>query len=360
MNNNSPPTAAATPRGFTLLELLVVISIIALLIAILFPVLGGARSAARKTSTEALMRDVMTAVENFRIQKGRLPGVFSQRELASMANQFPGFTPMENALLDLAGGVVDPSEITGSPNPASLDNPYIRVGPTTTVADQVLVDTLRIGDPTGPGYLQFKAENLFPIQGQATNQDIPDADGVTVAKGMPDIIDAFGQPLMLWVEDGGAPEKVTEVEDFARVEYATSLRARFYVNANRGYLDATKLGEDQINQLCQSSLGGAVDDPLTVDDCMLDAAARVANLTAVLGSPAFPVQPAIASETPSLPAQPRGKTVLISAGKDRAFFKRKELDAKLGYGPDGAIPGMPTERAPTVDDFDDLIQSSGG
>jgi prepilin-type N-terminal cleavage/methylation domain-containing protein/prepilin-type processing-associated H-X9-DG protein len=48
-------------RGFTLVELLVVIGIIAALIAILLPVLGAAQAAARKASCSSNLRQIATA-----------------------------------------------------------------------------------------------------------------------------------------------------------------------------------------------------------------------------------------------------------------------------------------------------------
>ncbi|MDD3927744.1 MAG: DUF1559 domain-containing protein, partial [bacterium] len=51
--------------GFTLIELLVTIAIIALLAAILFPVLGKARETARKTNCQSNLKQLSTAVQMY-------------------------------------------------------------------------------------------------------------------------------------------------------------------------------------------------------------------------------------------------------------------------------------------------------
>ena len=91
-----------TPRGFTLVELLVVIGIIALLISILLPVLSRAREAANAAKCSANMRSAMQAVLIYVSEsKGWLPGPHTSGRMWGIAN------------LDDIG----PGEITGKAAP---------------------------------------------------------------------------------------------------------------------------------------------------------------------------------------------------------------------------------------------------
>ncbi|RMF73087.1 MAG: prepilin-type N-terminal cleavage/methylation domain-containing protein, partial [Planctomycetota bacterium] len=57
--------SATAGRGFTLVELLVVVSVIAILIAILLPALKGARREARRIKCAANQRELLAAVRMY-------------------------------------------------------------------------------------------------------------------------------------------------------------------------------------------------------------------------------------------------------------------------------------------------------
>lgn len=59
-------------RAFTIIELLVVVSFIALLIGLLLPALSGARGLARNARCLAQLRTLATAVSNYRMECGQL------------------------------------------------------------------------------------------------------------------------------------------------------------------------------------------------------------------------------------------------------------------------------------------------
>lgn len=67
-------------KGFTLLELLVVLAILAILIAIAVPVYKNQKEKAAITAHNANVRVLETAVESYRQDKGVFPGSVEQLE----------------------------------------------------------------------------------------------------------------------------------------------------------------------------------------------------------------------------------------------------------------------------------------
>lgn len=307
-------SASNTRAAFTLVELLVVISIIAVLIAILVPAINGARNSARKTSTEALMTSVSQGISQYKSEKNRLPGYFSQAELCNQLNN-TSLTQMENALLDLAGGV--------DPNANTADAHVVDITITIPTGTKMArVNTLQVGaaenryinmTAKGVGTNQPQTSGLAPAR--VPNDQIDDDPTYAGKFQMPDIIDSWGRPIMLWSrnEAAGSNPKFADVNAPANpnVNNPASL---FYWRSNRGYLAAPV----QVNS---SSIGASGIGGVAPSDNMN----YVRSMAALLGDPAFPNPTVDVNTNPDpvnmpVPLSARGEFVLHSAGVDGVFL----------------------------------------
>jgi prepilin-type N-terminal cleavage/methylation domain-containing protein len=133
-------------RGFTLVELLVVIGIIALLIGILIPVVNKVRQTAYVANTKALMQKVSAAVSSyqmtFRAYPGVMPNLAYDLDYSSASpgpvtasTQFKDpatykyFTQSEDLLVALSGGLK--ADFTANPIRLEYDPQYLGQGPVT-------------------------------------------------------------------------------------------------------------------------------------------------------------------------------------------------------------------------------------
>jgi prepilin-type N-terminal cleavage/methylation domain-containing protein len=130
-------------QGFTLVEMLVVIGIIALLISILIPAMAAVRVAAKVASTKSLISTLCSAIERYREDLRYYPGPLDDYTILTGNPAPPGnigvggrVTMPENLFLGIAGGLnytppvsFDPSNIGKG---ANLMTPYIQVSAGST------------------------------------------------------------------------------------------------------------------------------------------------------------------------------------------------------------------------------------
>lgn len=318
--------------GFTLIELLVVITIIAVVIGITVPALGFAREIAKKASTDSLVKDLTLSVEQFKIDEGRAPGYFTPEEMGDIQNITRGFSQMQNIMLDLVGGPVANSGLTGSS--------ALMVGPTSAGEIEVDPALVNIGE-SAKGYFTPKPKDYATVEGGDT--------GNSDHAQLPEVIDAWGMPILAWAENDLAPV-MTETSDPEEFSEFSSDRgsSHFYWAQNAVYLRSTGLGERQVDQANTSLLGFAEASNIPV------------HLTAILGSPSAAANP---DATPAsiLPRIARGSIVFQSAGSDRVYlskndngFKRTGGDFYYGWSRQAAASG---ESVDIIDGFDDVFTS---
>ncbi len=296
MNRNQ--THANTSRGFTLIELLVVIAIIILIISIIIPALGGARRIARSTASKSLMTQLSTSIGSYRNDhNGEMPGPFTQVELGDTNNEMFGLTALENAMLDLT-----------SPNAIGRGIDLINLDPADDGKGiDIGLDLLGTGDGI---YFDPSGDNMVAQEGDTQGG----LNGTAIDKRLPDLVDAFGNPILLWVEDEGAPSTPTDIVDVAAVK--SSQRSRFYWNSNSAFLDAEFLGKNAGRQRALSLLSSTVGTE-----------ALAPGLAALTGDPGSP-SPAAFTEMNVLPGSSRGSFILHSPGPDNVYLSSEDRGGK--------------------------------
>ncbi len=360
------------------------IGIVAILVGILLPALSGARNTAKIASAQSQARDITSATNAFRAQESRAPGFFSETAMGNSDNLDAGFTQMENLLLDLAGGVVDPladnfGGADGGPDgvpdnvimPAD-ENRFLEVGPYPDGDDRnVIVDIDGVGSSTGPGFLGIDSDTLFPVLGQATIVD--EYNGSQIVKGMPDIIDPWGMPLLAWRRDPGAslnaPASSTgagNFDYFTQIEYSQlDGRAGFYWNSNAGMLNSGSptaagqrggdgLTDRLVDVYSRSMIGGQM--ATEGNDELVKS-----TMAAFLGSPGLPL-PNQATDQAWRPAQARGEIIVMSAGVDGMYLQpQKTAQTSMSVSSldadDQWIPYVPTGSSQQGSTASSLLES---
>lgn len=370
-------------RGFSLVELLTVIAIIALVISIIIPVLSGARTTGKRLASQQLLSDLTGAAGRFKLDnQGRNPGYFSERQMGSVENGTRGMSGMENAMLDLAGQGAVIGNVFDTPLNAGLGD--IAVGPTNNTREQVVVRAPLMGTDKGAYFAPSREYYEAQMAGTQQMSSVPGhAAASESAVQLLDVVDAFGSPVLFWSADTYTLPRVNSKDQFAQIS-SGGAPALFYWNSNAAFLRATALGRKGYDQTVPPQPGerasllgsGAGDEPrrLTMSGLLGSVSAPRApagqSVDQLLGSPS------VGSIEDLFPGMGRGAFVLHSAGADGIYLSSKDkgfstvahegdhIEYGLNFfaGPSARLTddaGNPTTRD-IIAEFDDIVVGGGG
>lgn len=115
---------AGRRSGFTLLELIVVIGIIGVLFAILFPAVAGLRERARQRESEIAKKALETAIRAYRTEYGKWPG--PNPDVTSVYTNAAQADVTRYLLSTSAGTDLNPNRIAFWETPGIVTNYYTK------------------------------------------------------------------------------------------------------------------------------------------------------------------------------------------------------------------------------------------
>lgn len=210
-------SARRVRRGFSLVELLTVMFIIAVLIGILIPALNAARNAAKKSSTTALLRTIGAGLEMFKTENGREfratngyppsfvhpPIIEDGKDVFSKEDALEGKFPYLDSSFPHVNGAhwlsamlvgVDGNGYVPRLSVPKTNN--LRTEPWKWYTDDPLGTGKRL--ERRPLYIDATKIRLVPTEnlpGQRNDKLLPDWDKM---KALPVIVDAFDQPVLYY------------------------------------------------------------------------------------------------------------------------------------------------------------------
>ena len=344
-------------RGFTLIEILVVVGIIALLIGILLPALSKVQEKATVTQTMGLMQEFSKACDAFQQEFGRYPGLVPEEILAND----PQISGTENALLELMGGGVRKNDVDtstyGNFTPASGWE-ELTFKPTGQPDFKVKINLGKMGEGpriNGKQYPPFfspKASELRPVAGQMHSEAGKRTINDSKAGKIPDLVDAWGNPI-IFLRAARNVGPLAGCED-DRAQFLVLDDGLKMYGSMDPYLGSNGLGDMSLPQ------AKASDATAQSNYTLFEDASTPSEKKKLLAQ--FLRHPSFGDATMPLSGTARGKYVLISAGKDGVYLGRtdglgnKETPA-VATGTNGVLT---KEGLAGLDNWDDIRLFGGG
>ena len=219
--------------GFTLIELLVVIGIIAVLLAILLPVVSSIRKSAQTAATQNRMTQISNAIHAYYLDNHGYPGAVPNSEWGTSPPTpmplDPKLTSSEDMTLAILGGTELDATGKWVFDPAK-DPPLVGTGP-------ISLNKLSPGKKNA--YMAFRAEELSPRSGTAfvplsTQEQLSYVQDSAV----PEFIDAYPEyrPILYLRANPGAAAGVSNANVVSTSYVATK---HYNLQSVAGYLKAT-------------------------------------------------------------------------------------------------------------------------